>query len=211
MAAEIIVKTCSKCKETKPVSEFWKKGDDRFYSSCKSCNAAQRLGRRERDTELANAWRERNREHVIEYCRARRAAFPEKFRAYRKANPERVKAGKKRWNKANAEKVAEGLRRWRAENPDKVKAIGSRNRARRLGAEGHFTSEDTARIRSAQKDKCACCRIKLNGSGHLDHIIPVSKGGSNWPANLQWLCQPCNNSKKDKPPEEFMRQRGFLL
>lgn len=33
---------------------------------------------------------------------------------------------------------------------------------------------------------------------HIDHIIPVSKGGKSIPSNLQVLCSKCNGSKSNK-------------
>jgi len=41
-------------------------------------------------------------------------------------------------------------------------------------------------------------RCQLCGAGRLleiDHILPIARGGTNNPANLQVLCRPCNRSK----------------
>lgn len=35
---------------------------------------------------------------------------------------------------------------------------------------------------------------------HVDHIVPVSKGGRTEPSNLQVLCSRCNRGKSDKLP-----------
>jgi len=35
----------------------------------------------------------------------------------------------------------------------------------------------------------------------VDHIYPVSRGGGSGPGNLQALCAPCNQEKRDRVPE----------
>jgi hypothetical protein len=37
----------------------------------------------------------------------------------------------------------------------------------------------------------------------LDHVIPKSKGGSNWQCNLVACCKRCNTLKSDLSVEEF--------
>lgn len=43
---------------------------------------------------------------------------------------------------------------------------------------------------------------------HIDHALPVSRGGRTHPNNLTLSCTRCNLSKGSKTPVEFMRYRN---
>jgi hypothetical protein len=63
-----------------------------------------------------------------------------------------------------------------------------------------------------QRRRCANCRCKITrDTMHKDHIIALSKGGSNSIRNIQLLCIPCNRKKYNKDPIEFAREMGRLL
>ena len=53
--------------------------------------------------------------------------------------------------------------------------------------------------------KCQKCGISAKDGAklHVDHIIPVSKGGKTTMDNLQTLCWKCNRSKSDKLINQF--------
>jgi hypothetical protein len=75
-----------------------------------------------------------------------------------------------------------------------------------------FNLADLAEILKAQKNRCAACRTSLSrAKKHVDHIVPVARGGSNERANLQYLCQRCNLRKNAKDALTFMRELGRLL
>jgi len=48
--------------------------------------------------------------------------------------------------------------------------------------------------------RCQMCGATAQDGAKLeiDHIHPVSKGGSNEPSNLQVLCRDCNAGKRDQ-------------
>lgn len=57
-------------------------------------------------------------------------------------------------------------------------------------------------VRSRDRGCCAECgrniSIELQEEESMDHIIPLSKGGTNDLVNLQLLCKPCNSKKYNK-------------
>lgn len=56
-------------------------------------------------------------------------------------------------------------------------------------------------IYSRDRGKCAICNtdiiLELSENDHIDHIIPLARGGCNDVVNLQLLCQKCNLKKSD--------------
>lgn len=46
-----------------------------------------------------------------------------------------------------------------------------------------------------QKNKCFFCGCEITIADHLDHLIPVYKGGSNRSRNLVASCKQCNLTK----------------
>ncbi|MFI5331164.1 MAG: HNH endonuclease [Desulfobaccales bacterium] len=47
--------------------------------------------------------------------------------------------------------------------------------------------------------KCQICGREINSeTAQIDHIIPLSKGGTDEPANMQTVCPKCNMIKADK-------------
>lgn len=140
------------------------------------------------------------------------------------ADPNRVKvkndSEKKRYRKrlSDPEYALEAREKWRIgkrnyteKYPEATKALTQKRRSRMLGADGHHKPSDIARIIKQQKHKCAYCRACLKGGYHIDHIMPLALGGSNWPSNLQGLCAPCNLSKGAKHPIDFAQEKGRLL
>lgn len=148
----------------------------------------------------ARAWQSENKDRVRELRRARYAL-----------DPARHRAKTQKWRAANPEKAREGFLSWYLANPELNRNNERKRRARKANAEGTHTAADIARIRKMQRDRCAYCATKLKGEGHVDHIIALTKGGSNWPKNLQLLCAPCNCSKHNSDPIEFMQAAGRLL
>lgn len=94
----------------------------------------------------------------------------------------------------------------RASAPGYVRARQNQRRT----AEGEFTPADIAALLIRQRKRCIYCRVKLPPF-HIDHIVAVTCGGSNWPANLQLLCPRCNIRKNAKPAAVFARTMGWLF
>lgn len=140
--------------------------------------------------------------------RARHAA--EIAASYRAKHPNwkpivRVTEDEKRENRKLARRA------YYAKRKDYLLALNRQTRANRHKAEGRHTAADITALLDKQGGRCAFCVKKLSTGYHVDHVQPLAKGGSNWPSNLQILCQPCNNRKAAKDPIVFAQEHGRLL
>lgn len=133
-----------------------------------------------------NAWRARNLEKALEM--ERRA----KDRVIAK-DPDRYRMKTAQWAK---------------DNPEKARINIAARRARQVAAEGSFTTKDVSALFRKQKGLCAYCFIKVGKNYHIDHILPLVRGGTNWPDNLQICRKPCNLSKGSKDHAEFVHYRA---
>jgi len=78
------------------------------------------------------------------------------------------------------------------------RAENARRRSLKLGVKGYFTRKTIENLYVKQRGKCACCGVILNGFFEVDHIVPLSKGGTNYPSNIQLLTPRCNKTKSNK-------------
>jgi 5-methylcytosine-specific restriction endonuclease McrA len=106
--------------------------------------------------------------------------------------------------------MAANTRRHYIENPEKVIARVRKYNTQKAAAGGCHNEWDIVRIRAQLKDRCKYCGAPLEGGGERDHLIPVSRGGDDSPANLTLACTTCNRDKHAKTAEEFMVWRRAL-
>ena len=179
-------KTCSKCSQTLPTSEFFKnkRTRDGLASNCKAC--VKESVARYRKTEKATAVRAKYEKS--EKGKASKTKYQAKYQRTEKGKAVRVKYCKTEKGKAVAA------------------AAAHRRRAKMKNNGGTLNKDQIQEIQSTPDKKCFWCETECNENYHLDHIVPVSKGGRNSRCNIAISCQPCNNKKRNKDLSQWLKE-----
>lgn len=88
-------------------------------------------------------------------------------------------------------------------DPLKERARLRLRKAQRKVVPGYFTGADLIEQLNHQGGRCLCGVTFVDDNWTIDHKIPLSRGGTNWPVNIQLLCLQCNLSKGAKTMEEW--------
>lgn len=185
-------KTCKNCNLEKDLENFSpsKKGLLGRRSNCKKCQA--QIARQKR----------------LENPEASRAAI----KKYRLSHPEVIAARDARYYQKHKEVLREKTKQWRKNNPDKYaehnRAKEHRRRARKF--ENGMEDYTEQMVIEAYGADCHICDGPINLEAprrvgtegwelglHLDHVVPLSKGGDDRIENLRPTHGMCNLKKTD--------------
>ena len=229
-------KRCSKCGCEFLASRIFffvcKSHKDGLGSNCKNCDCKKRKQYR-----LEHLEQEKTRSRF--YARSHSEEIAEAKRQYYEEHKAQIEAYKRQWYLANHEKLKERARhhykthrkeiiarnkeytrthptlyraiahRYDQKHKEQANARNRNKRARYKQSEGKHDQRDIQAQLKRQHGKCYYCG-ELVDKYHVDHVIPLSRGGGNGPDNLVISCPKCNMSKNDKMPHEWP-QGGRLL
>lgn len=185
---------CNKCGEEKPLTDYYFRSDSKSYrKDCKDCFKQAKAERESKPgVKALRALKERERRAKDD------GTINAKIREYRKTE--------------HARNVA---REWAKNNPDKTRNYNRTQRARRKFAIQASESATTQEVKAwidAQSPVCSYCAIQLSSDQiQLDHVIPLSRGGSHTIDNFAISCRSCNCSKGNKTLEEFIAYKELHL
>jgi 5-methylcytosine-specific restriction endonuclease McrA len=173
--------------------------------NCPACKKALKRNNAPRIREYARAYYAKNRGKIQAQYKASREANPDRTRAWRKADyekhRERRSAYGAEYRKAHADQFRAYMKAYsptyRRKNPGLANAYWHKRRAVLLRCEGSHTPAEWEAVKRSFGDRCAepGCNEK---NVTKDHVVPLSRGGSNFAFNLQPLCGKHNSEKHDK-------------
>ena len=197
-----MMKTCTKCGDTKPLSEFparkLRSGKLSHRGACTSCYKAERSQYR-REHYLKN--REKQLAQCAEYRDANRESRRAQRMEYYYANKDRQRAAMASWYRRNKDDRRAKNKAWFQQHPEKMKEYKLIYEGKREAATPAWFERELVRQVYARAADLGM---------QVDHIVPLNSDrvcGLHCHANLQLLEGNMNRSKSnrywpDMPGEE---------
>jgi 5-methylcytosine-specific restriction endonuclease McrA len=207
-------KTCIKCGQSKPKSLFSKhaKNSDGLQRHCKECNKSYYLLNKDRidsrnkkhydeNPDYYANWRQVNAEKRKQFMEAYWPIYSQKNSESRNAksrdfyqeNKSRILRRQKAYNDSHREQISERSKTYRRLNPEVLLLTAQRRRARVRNSSIYLVT--TKELKNLYEKPCFYCGAQ---SEHIDHIVPLSRGGEHRIGNLLGACARCNLSKGSK-------------
>lgn len=206
----LTTKYCPDCKTNLPVSDFAKNASrrDGLQGICKK---SMKIRYEIKRTSILAQHRvhyaanfDRISAYGKRYYKDHKAECQERMKIYREENSEHLKKAKREYHQRADIKERRRLRY------ERNKVIAARFTAKQYGAQGDCTEEQWRAKLEYWGRRCYLCLSHLDPEKtEIEHRIPFSRGGSNWPANLAPACRPCNKSKGRRTETEYRATLSF--
>jgi 5-methylcytosine-specific restriction endonuclease McrA len=188
-------KQCTTCGEKKAIDKFHKHPYGKYgvRSICKACAAKYRKDNY--DPAYYREWDKKNPNKVKTKAKKWRAKNPDYRKNHYEKNKEKVLEQSREWYRENKTRKLETSKAWKT--PDKASVIYHTRRAKLKGNGASLAISEWQEILRKYGNKCLCCGrkdVKLT----MDHVVPISLGGTHTADNVQPLCQSCNSAKGTK-------------
>lgn len=102
----------------------------------------------------------------------------------------------------NRRKQYEHVKKWKEKHKEEVRLHRATRRARLKNAKTERIYKK--KIKNWESRICGICEALIEGDYHIDHIVPLSRGGKHATSNLQLAHPFCNRSKFTKLTEELL-------
>ena len=132
-----------------------------------------------------------------EWEQKHKTEFREYHAKYRRTHRLEIKDRQRKHRTEHRVEFNEYMREYSLRNKGKRLIKEHKRRAAVRIVEGLFTETQWYDLKAKYGNRCLCCGVsEAKGKLTIDHIIPFSKGGTNWIENIQPLCQSCNSKKQ---------------
>lgn len=131
-------------------------------------------------------WKESQERAYKKYYQKNKEKIADIRRKYRENNRELIKENKRKYLKTEKGKLLHRLR------------CNKRRGNIKTTADGSVTMNSIRGMFCGQNNKCNICGCDISIDYHIDHIKPLSKGGTHTIENIQLLCPLCNLRKGDR-------------
>lgn len=208
-------KQCPRCEQIKSLGEFNRQRSqkDGYSTYCHLCRKARYQEDIDRNRARGREYYRRNKEairkrHLARYSQHKDEINAKNLEYYKKHREEINAAIRTRYatdteyrNRAREKANIRHRERYQNDPEYRIRSIACSVKYTNL-KRGASTAEIVDRQAIIERDKATCyiCGIgSLTDSEiHLDHVIPLSKGGPHIPDNIRVTCISCNCKKSDR-------------
>jgi hypothetical protein len=139
--------------------------------------------------------------HLVNYWKGRKQTAKHKAKSLKSlaTNPHRYQKGQTAPMKGKKGLSGSDSPHWKGGVSQYKQKYNRLYYMRAQNAEGSHTRGEWETLKAQYGYRCpACLKHEPVITLTRDHIIPLSKGGSNYIVNIQPLCKRCNSVKKDR-------------